>query len=163
MVAVREKPNRLELRRKGMKILLLAALALAGAAVAGVIAHASASKTTIRVTEREFKIGLSTTRAPSGPVRFEIKNTGKYPHSLAISGAGVKAKTKLIKPGKSAVLLVTLKRGAYSLWCPVPGHAARGMKATITAPGAGSATGTTTTASTSTAETTTDDGGGYGY
>jgi uncharacterized cupredoxin-like copper-binding protein len=146
-----------------MKILLLAALALAGAAVAGVVAHASAAKTTIRVTEREFKIGLSTSHAPSGPVRFEIKNTGKYPHALAISGAGVKAKTKLIQPGKSAVLLVNLKQGAYSLWCPVPGHAARGMKATVTAPGGGGSTGTTTTtAGTSTAETTTDDGD-YGY
>ena len=37
-----------------MKIILLAALALGGAAVAGVVAHASAAKTTIRVTEREF-------------------------------------------------------------------------------------------------------------
>jgi plastocyanin len=143
-----------------MKILILAAIALAGAAVAGVIAQASASKTTIRITEREFKIGLSSNRASTGPVRFEIKNTGKYPHSLAISGVGVKTKTKLIQPGKSAVLLVTLKQGVYSLWCPVPGHAARGMKAKVIAPGAGGATGTTTTTGTTTGETTTID---YGY
>jgi plastocyanin len=142
-----------------MKILILAVLALAGAAVAGVMAHASASKTTIRVTEREFKIGLSTTHAVAGPVRFEIKNAGKFPHSLAISGVGVKAKTKLIQPGKSTVLLVTLKQGAYALWCPVPGHAARGMKAKVTVPGAGAATGTTSTGAT-TGETTTI---GYGY
>jgi plastocyanin len=145
-----------------MKILLLAAVALAGAALAGVVAHASASKTTIRVTEREFTINLSKTRAPAGLVRLEVKNAGKYPHSLAISGAGVKAKTKLIKPGKSAVLIVTLKKGAYSIWCPVPGHAAKGMKATLTAPG-GSAAGTTTTTPTPTetgGQTTTGD---YGY
>ena len=129
-----------------MKILLLAALALAGAAVAGVMAHASASKTTIRVTEREFKIGLSATKAPAGPVRFEIKNTGKLAHALAISGAGVKTRTKLIQPGKTAVLLVTFKRGAYSLWCPVPGHAAQGMKAkllTLTQSGGGGSPATT--------------------
>jgi plastocyanin len=144
-----------------MKIILLAALALAGAAVAGVVAQAGASKTTIRVTEREFKIGLSTTHAPAGLVRLEVRNTGTYAHALSISGAGVKAKTKLIPPGKSAVLLVTLKRGAYSLWCPVPGHAARGMKARLTTPGASSSTGTTaTTATTGTGETTTI---GYGY
>jgi hypothetical protein len=145
-----------------MKILLLAALALAGAALAGVVAHASASKTTIRVTEREFKIGLSASRAPSGPVRFEIRNTGKLAHALSISGAGVKAKTKLIQPGKTGVLLVTLKRGAYSLWCPVPGHAAQGMKATLTAPGGAAATTTgagTSTGDTTTGETMTD----YGY
>jgi hypothetical protein len=147
-----------------MKIIILAALALAGAAVAGVVAHAGASKSTIRVTEREFKIGLSTTHAPAGPVRFEVKNTGRYAHSLSISGAGVKAKTKLIPPGKSAVLLVTLKRGVYSLWCAVPGHAARGMKARLATPGAAGSTGTTgttaTTSTTGTGETTTIE---YGY
>lgn len=142
-----------------MKILLLAALALAGAAVAGVVAHASASKTTIRVTEREFKIGLSATHAPAGLVRFEIKNTGKYPHALSISGAGVKAKTKLIQPGKSAVLLVTLKQGAYSIWCPVPGHAAQGMKAKVTAPTPAGGGGGTMTTTNGGGGTTTDDSG----
>ena len=147
-----------------MKILLLAALALAGAAVAGVVAHASASKTTIRVTEREYKIGLSATHAPAGPVRFEIKNTGKYAHALAIAGAGVSKKTPLIKPGKSAVLLVTLKQGAYSLWCPVPGHAARGMKAKLTAPTpAGGGGGGAVTTTSSGGGTTTDDGGGAAW
>jgi uncharacterized cupredoxin-like copper-binding protein len=141
-----------------MKIILLAALAVAGAAVAGVVAHASAAKTTIRVTEREFRIGLSATRASAGPVRFEIKNTGKYPHALAIAGVGVKARTKLIPPGRTAVLLVTLKRGVYSLWCPVPGHAAQGMKAKVTTPGAGGAATTTMTATTTGGTTT---GGGY--
>jgi uncharacterized cupredoxin-like copper-binding protein len=115
-----------------MKVLLLAALALAGAAVAGVVAHASASKSTIRITEREYRISLSTTKGQTGRVRFEVKNAGKYPHELAISGPGVKAKTKLIKPGKSDVLLVDLKNGAYAIWCPVPGHAAKGMKAALT-------------------------------
>ena len=139
-----------------MKILLLAALAVAGAAVAGVVAQASPSKTTIRVTEREFRIGLSTTKAPAGRVRFEIRNTGKVPHALAISGAGVKTQTKLIQPGTSAVLLVTLKHGAYSLWCPVPGHAAQGMKATLTTPGATSGAGGTTSTTTTGTDTTVD-------
>ena len=142
-----------------MKILILAALALAGAAVAGVVAHASAAKTTIRVTEREFKIGLSATHVPAGRVRFEVKNTGKYAHALSISGSGVKLKTKLIKPGKTAVLLVTIRQGVYALWCPVPGHAAQGMKAELsgpaTSPGGG---GPVTTGG----GTTTDSGAAWG-
>ena len=143
-----------------MKILLLAALALAGAAVAGVMAHASASKTTIRVTEREFKIGLSATKAPAGPVRFEIKNTGRLAHALAISGAGVNTRTKLIQPGKTAVLLVTIKRGAYSLWCPVPGHAAQGMKAKLlTLTQSGGSGSPATTSGGGSGGTTTDNGG----
>jgi uncharacterized cupredoxin-like copper-binding protein len=145
-----------------MKILLLATLALAGGAVAGAVAHASAAKTTIRVTEREFKIGLSTTHALAGRVRFEIKNTGKYPHALAISGAGVSTRTKVIPPGQTGLLLVTLKQGVYSLSCPVPGHAAQGMKAALVTPtmsAAGTTTaGTGTTATTTTDTTTTDRG-----
>jgi plastocyanin len=147
-----------------MKILLLASLAVAGAALAGVVAHASASKTTIRVTEREYKIGLSATRAQAGPVRFEIKNTGKYAHALAIAGAGVKTRTKLIQPGKTAVLLVTFKRGAYSLWCPVPGHAAQGMKAKLlTITQSGGVSPTTTSAGGGSGGTTTDGGGGEAW
>ncbi len=147
-----------------MKILLLAALALAGAAIAGAVAHAGPSKTTIRVTEREFKIGLSTKHAPAGSVRFEIKNTGKFPHALSIAGAGVKAKTKLIQPGKSAVLLVTLKSGSYALWCPVPGHAAQGMKSSLSvpAPAGGGGGGGVTTSGGGGGATTTDSGAPWG-
>ena len=92
---------------------------------------------TIKVTEKEFHITLSTRTGAVGPVRFVIKNTGKYTHGLAISGPGVKLKkSALIKPGKSAILAVTLKSGTYALWCPVPGHAAKGMKTSIKVPGA---------------------------
>lgn len=144
-----------------MKILILAALALAGAAVAGVVAHASASKTTIHVTEREFKIGLSSTHAGAGQTRFEIRNTGKYAHALQISGTGVKAKTKLIKPGKTAVLVVDLKSGPYAIWCPVPGHAAQGMKASLAVPAASAGGGSPAGTSTST-DTSTDSGAAWG-
>ena len=113
------------------------AAALAGAALAGVVAHKGAAVKTIKVTEKEFHITLSTRTGAVGPVRFVIKNTGKYTHGLAISGPGVKLKkSALIKPGKSAILAVTLKSGTYALWCPVPGHAAKGMKTSIKVPGA---------------------------
>jgi hypothetical protein len=134
-----------------MKIILFAVLALGGAAVAGMVAQASPSKTTIRVTEREFKITLSATHAPTGLVHFEIKNTGRFPHALAIAGPGVSKRTPAIRPGKSAVLTVTIRSGAYSLWCPMPGHAAQGMKATLNK---AAKAGTTTTEP----ATTTDDG-----
>ena len=113
--------------------LLAAALGLAvlGAAAAGVVTRTSTAKPTITVTEREFKIALSSKTAKKGPVRLVVRNAGKYPHALSIKGAGVSKRTPLIKPGKSAVLLVTLRSGRYALWCPVPGHAAQGMKATL--------------------------------
>lgn len=128
-------------------ILLAATVAIAvlGAATAVVVAHAGAKKTEINVTEKEFRITLSSHKATAGPVRFVVKNTGAYPHALAISGAGVKLKkTAIISPGKSTTLIVHLRSGRYSLWCPVPGHAAKGMKATLTLPGASAGTTSTT-------------------
>ena len=104
-------------------LILVAALAaaLAGAALAGVVAHKGATVKTINVTEKEFHITLSSRKGAVGSVRFAIKNTGKHSHALAISGPGVKLKkTALIKPGKKATLTVTLKAGTYALWCPVP-------------------------------------------
>ena len=134
---------RMKLTRPFIVAAALAA-ALAGAALAGVVAHATATVKTISVTEKEFHISLSTRKGAVGPVRFVIKNTGKYGHHLAISGPGLKKKqTALIKPGKSATLAVTLKSGTYALWCPVPGHAAQGMKTSVTVPGAPGGTGGT--------------------
>jgi plastocyanin len=115
-----------------MKVLIFAALALAGAAFAGVVAHAGPSRTAaIQVTEREYKISLSLTEFHAGPTVFQIRNTGKLRHAFAIAGNGLKARTKSIAPHKSATLSVTLKKGSYAVWCPMPGHAAKGMKATI--------------------------------
>jgi len=86
--------------------------------------------TTVPVSESEFKIVLSSTQLKAGPITFEAKNDGKIPHDLAIKGTG--DKTKLISPGGSAELKVTLKPGTYELYCTVPGHEALGMKLNIT-------------------------------
>jgi uncharacterized cupredoxin-like copper-binding protein len=147
-----------------MKVPVLATLALAGAAIAGVVAHAGAAKSTIRVTEREFKVSLSATQAKTGRARFEIKNIGKYAHALAIAGRGVNARTKIIQPGKSAVLLVTLKEGSYSVWCPVPGHATKGMKTSLSVTGVaqGGAGRATTSGGGGGGDTTTDSGVPWG-
>jgi uncharacterized cupredoxin-like copper-binding protein len=134
-------------------------VALLGAALAGVVAHASAKKATITVKEKEYRLILSTKKGAVGPVRFVVKNTGKLAHAFAVAGPGMTAKkTKTIKPGGSTTLLVTLKSGKYSVWCPVPGHAALGMKATVTVPAAAGATATAATTTTS-QDTTTDSGG----
>lgn len=145
-----------------MKMLLLAVLALVGAATAGVVAHASAAKTTVRVTEREFKIGLSVRTAPAGAVRFQVKNTGRYAHALEIAGPGVKKRTPLIRPGKSAVLALTLRAGSYSLWCPVPGHAAHGMKAAFRVTRSTSSGGASTSGGGASSGTTTSGGTPWG-
>ena len=86
--------------------------------------------TTVPVSESEFKIVLSSTQLKAGPITFEAKNDGRIPHDLAIKQTG--DKTKLIQPGGTAELKVTLKAGTYELYCSVPGHEAAGMKQNIT-------------------------------
>jgi uncharacterized cupredoxin-like copper-binding protein len=106
---------------------------------------------TVQVTEREFKIALASTELKAGTVTFAVKNVGKIQHDLAI--VGMKEKTKLISPGGSGRLTVTLKPGTYELYCSVPGHKAAGMDVKITVKPTGAQV--TTTAPTTTQATTT--------
>jgi uncharacterized cupredoxin-like copper-binding protein len=85
---------------------------------------------TVPVSEKEFKITLASTAFKAGDITFVAKNDGKIPHDLAIKGTS--DKTKLIQPGGTAELKVTLKAGTYELYCSVPGHEAAGMKLNIT-------------------------------
>jgi Copper binding proteins, plastocyanin/azurin family len=126
--------------------LLIAAVAvgLLGVATAGYVAHAGSAKTTVNVTEKEYSVTLTPRRVPVGVVRFVVHNKGLYAHALAVKVGTATKRTALIKPGSTATLIVTLKKGMTALWCPVPGHAARGMKATLAV---GTAVATTTTTS----------------
>ena len=81
-------------------------------------------KQTVQVTETEFKITLATSTLKAGPVTFDVKNTGKIQHDVAIVGG---PKTKLIDPGGTSTLTTTLKSGPLELYCTVPGHKAAGM------------------------------------
>jgi uncharacterized cupredoxin-like copper-binding protein len=90
----------------------------------------SAAGSTVTATETEFKIAVPSTSLKAGKVTFDVKNDGKIEHDLAIKG--MSAATKLIPPGGSATLTVTLKPGTYELYCSVPGHEAAGMKLNVT-------------------------------
>jgi uncharacterized cupredoxin-like copper-binding protein len=89
---------------------------------------AAAAAKTLDVTETEFRITLAETSLKAGKYTFDVKNDGKIPHDLAIKGG---KKTKLIQPGGSAQLAVTLAPGKYHLFCSVPGHEQAGMKLDI--------------------------------
>jgi uncharacterized cupredoxin-like copper-binding protein len=133
------------------------ALALAGAALAAIRTHTSGG-TTVRVTEREYHITLSRTSLPAGTVTFSIHNAGKLAHGFSIAGAGMKTVTlKTIAPGATKALTVKLAGGKVSVWCPVPGHAALGMKGSLTVKGASASSGGATGGNTG--GTTTSGGG----
>src|SRR4051794_6855584 len=90
-------------------------------------APSQAHATAVTVTASEFK--LSKASVSAGSVAFSVTNKGKIPHDFEIAGK----KTPLLKPGKSAKLTVTLKKGKNAYVCTVAGHAALGMKGSLTA------------------------------
>jgi uncharacterized cupredoxin-like copper-binding protein len=140
----------------------LAALAAAGVAAAalGVVpaapAGASSRPTVVKAVETDFHIALSKSTFSPGKYTFVAQNKGQVTHSLEITGPGLSnAKAKNISPGHSTKLTVTFKKGAYDIFCPIPGHKALGMNVNIVVGGAA------TTSSGGT--TTTSHSGGYGY
>jgi hypothetical protein len=112
---------------------LVVVLAIAGAAFGAKAGQSSSRKTTVQVTEREYRISLSTKTLPSGTVRLVVHNAGKVAHRLSISGPGLSAKTTpSIPPGATRALTVTLGGGSFTLWCPLASHASLGMKTKLT-------------------------------
>jgi nitrite reductase (NO-forming) len=103
-------------------------VALGAVSAPALAAHTQAKASTITVTASEFKFKLSAASAKAGAVTFKVVNKGKLPHDFKIAGK----KTPLLKPGKSATLKVMLKKGKQSYLCTVAGHAAAGMKGTLT-------------------------------
>jgi uncharacterized cupredoxin-like copper-binding protein len=106
-------------------LLAVAALALAVVPFAAARTHS----TTVTVKAKEFSFALSTKTVAKGTVTFKVVNAGKLSHDFKIAGK----KTALISPGKTAKLVVTFRKaGKYAYTCTVPGHAAAGMKGTLT-------------------------------
>ena len=111
---------------------LVALAAAAGATVVSAGPASAASVTTVKAVETDFHIALSQKTFKAGKYTFVAQNKGQTTHALMISGPGVKmAMTKDISPGQSAKLTVTLKKGTYTYYCPVPGHEQAGMKGTL--------------------------------
>ena len=155
--------------RKGLARLAGAGVGIAGlAALAGlataVPAGASSGPTTVKATETEFHISLSKNTFSPGKYTFVAVNKGHVTHALMITGPGLSdAKTKDIAPGHSAKLTVTFEKGAYDVFCPVPGHKMLGMNVNLTVGGGAAATNTAHTSHPSHTTTTKANSGGYGY
>jgi uncharacterized cupredoxin-like copper-binding protein len=117
-------------RRFGLLALTVVAAALLWALPAGA-RQSTPQVTTVNVTAgqpAEFRFKLSKTTVPAGKVTFVVTNRGNLPHDFKIDSKV----TPLIPPGKSAKLVVTLKKGKAPYLCTVSGHAAAGMKGVLT-------------------------------
>jgi uncharacterized cupredoxin-like copper-binding protein len=142
--------------RNAVSASLVALAAAAGAAVVSAGPAAAASATTVKAVETDFHIALSKTTFKPGKYTFVAQNKGQTTHALMISGPGIKmAMTKDLSPGQSAKLTVTLKKGAYDIDCPIPGHKALGMNVNVNVGGVA--------ATTSKSSGSGSGSGGYGY
>jgi uncharacterized cupredoxin-like copper-binding protein len=112
------------------------ALAAGGAAMAaGQSAHSAAVKhTTLHLMadpHGQLKFTVKALSATHGKITLVMKN----PKGAVIDhGIGVKGKGhgKIVPAGSTTMFTTTLKKGKYVFYCPVPGHAAAGMKGTLT-------------------------------
>jgi uncharacterized cupredoxin-like copper-binding protein len=112
-----------------MRQLAAVATVVLGSLVLAPLSSARTDATTVQVKGGEFFFRLSTKSiSKPGKVTFVFKNVGHVLHDFSIHGK----KTPLIGPGKTAKLVVTLKKGKYPFLCTVPGHAAAGMKGVFT-------------------------------
>jgi uncharacterized cupredoxin-like copper-binding protein len=117
--------------RKGSALVVLVGLVALVAAVSAFGRAESSAATTVTVTAgkpAEFRFTLSKKTIVRGVTTFRVTNKGKLSHDFKIAGK----KTPTLLAGKTATLKLTLKKGKLPYLCTLPGHAAAGMKGTLT-------------------------------
>lgn len=104
---------------------------VSSSSTAGAASGGAGNKVT--VTETEYSLKLSQNSFKPGTYTFTADNAGKITHALEIDGPGVSdVKTKSLQSGAMQPLTVTLQKGTYEMYCPVPGHKQLGMDTHIT-------------------------------
>ncbi len=76
-----------------------------------------------------YLFGKATAKA--GPITISMPNQSPIQHNISITGP-VSGKGAIVGHGATSSFQVTLKPGTYQFLCDVPGHAAGGMKGTLT-------------------------------
>jgi uncharacterized cupredoxin-like copper-binding protein len=109
----------------GIAAALLALALVTGAGVAG--AKSKPQERTLKAGKNaSLKFNKSNLTANAGRIELVMKNPrgSGLEHGIAIAGK----KGKLVAPGKTSRVEVTLKPGTYTYFCPFPGHKAAGMR-----------------------------------
>jgi plastocyanin len=79
-----------------------------------------------------LKFDKSSLSAKAGKVTIVMGNPSPLKHDIAIQGDGVDVRGKVVAQGSTSTVTADLKPGTYTFLCTVDGHAAAGMKGTLT-------------------------------
>jgi plastocyanin len=87
----------------------------------------------VQVSAVEYSFSLSRTSVPAGKVVLEFVNNGQDEHNLDLeAGEGPPTSAFANTPSKGvSTLELDMHPGSYTLFCTLPGHEAKGMKATL--------------------------------
>jgi len=113
-----------------MRLMTLVLVVVCALAAAGV----GSAATKLRLSAAAngaLKYNKKTLTAKAGRVTILMRNPSPLPHDIAIKGRGKKAKGKIVAKGGTSKIAITLKKGRYTFYCSVPGHAAAGMKGVL--------------------------------
>ena len=83
----------------------------------------------------ELKFSKSKLTVKHGKVKLIMANpkSSGSEHGIAVKGHGLDKDGRIVLPGKTSTVTVTLKKGkTYTFYCPVAGHASAGMRGKIT-------------------------------
>jgi uncharacterized cupredoxin-like copper-binding protein len=88
----------------------------------------------VRLSETEFRLDPSAIRVDRpATLDIRVRNAGSRRHALAVEAPAGEVRTPVLAGGESETLRVRLdKPGRYRWYCPVDGHARRGMRGTVT-------------------------------
>lgn len=112
-----------------------AVIATAAATAALPAAAGTKVESFMQVTEQEWTLTLSRQSVRAGNVSIEVVNFGMDQHDLVVQKNVKGAKPmrfKQLDPKGRGERTLKLKAGRYALWCSLPGHKQKGMRATLT-------------------------------
>ena len=120
----------------GRWAIVVAVVASLAVSAAGVASSKPPQKRSLSANKNgELKFNKTKFTVKAGKVKLVMTNpkSSGQEHGIAVKGNGLDKDGRIVAPGKTSTVTVSLKKGkTYTFYCPVPGHAALGMKGKIT-------------------------------
>ena len=120
----------------GRSAIVVAVVASLAVSAAGVASSKPPQKRSLSANkDGKLKFNKTKFTVKHGKLKLVMTNpkSSGQEHGIAVKGNGLDKDGRIVVPGKTSTVTVTLKKGkTYTFYCPVAGHAAAGMKGKIT-------------------------------